>query len=194
MIRSQFIASVLAVFVLAPVFSGENENGRYAGAIVCKSCHGPGQDRDPFTVWSVSKHSRTWVQLGTGYVEMIDPDARGLVPEGFGGSIQKEANRLGVDENCMLCHTTAEGTPEALKNESFHIEDGVQCEACHGPGRAHVLWMEEFGRDVLRQETAHMRVGTIDDCEKTCHRPKPTHEPFIGTHFDVEKAWSKIKH
>ncbi len=195
---------LVIVFVAAPVLANESMDGRYVGAIVCKSCHGPGsgqtqtkiqnQTQDPFTVWSVSKHSRTWVQLGTGYVEMIDPDAEGLVPEGFGGSILKQAKLLGIDQNCLLCHATAEGVEDHFKAETFHPEDGVQCEACHGPGATHVAWMAEKRLGEERPKSVRMSIFTIDDCEKACHRPKPTHEPFIGADFNVEKAWKRIKH
>jgi len=170
----------------------EKEN-LYVGAIVCKTCHGPTQAHDSFTVWSVSKHSRTFVQLGTGYIEMIDPDAKGFVPEGFGGSIVREAQRLGIDTDCLQCHTTAHNLANENKAETFHLEDGVQCEACHGPGGAHVAWMEN-GADDSRPESSRMARSSIDDCAQTCHRRKPTHEAVMTIEFDPEKAWKKIAH
>lgn len=167
----------------------------YVGAIVCKDCHGPTQENDPFTVWSVSKHSRTFVQLGTGYVEMIDPDAKGFVPEGFGGSIVKEARRLGIDTNCLECHTTADNAPDHIKAETFHFEDGVQCEACHGPGGAHVEWMKQDNpMGIDRPQNSGMTISTIDECTETCHRVKQTHRPFMATNFDPQKAWQEIAH
>ncbi len=170
----------------------EKEN-LYVGAIVCKTCHGPTQAHDSFTVWSVSKHSRTFVQLGTGYIEMIDPDAKGFVPEGFGGSIVREAQRLGIDTDCLQCHTTAHNLANENKAETFHLEDGVQCEACHGPGGAHVAWMEN-GADDSRPESSRMARSSIDDCAQTCHRRKPTHEAVMTIEFDLQKAWGKIAH
>ncbi len=167
----------------------------YVGAIVCKTCHGPTQENDPFTVWSVSKHSRTFVQLGTGYIEMIDPDAKGFVPDGFGGSILKEAQRLGIDTDCLQCHTTANNITDKNKAETFHLEDGVQCEACHGPGGAHVVWMEQSnsaGHE--RPQKSVMTKSTIADCSASCHRMKPTHEAVMTIEFDLQKAWRIIAH
>jgi len=201
----------LAVFVLASALSSSmalaqpvgslalppaQQNATYVGVIVCKSCHGPSSDVDQFTIWSVSKHSRTYVQLGTGYIEMIDPEAKGLVPEGFGGSIVKEAKKLGVNTNCLECHTTADDAPATAKAETFHPEDGVQCEACHGPGSAHVEWRKLTAGSPVTDPPAEatMRVGEVDDCVAACHRYKPTHSPFMSMDFDPEKAWAKIAH
>jgi hypothetical protein len=171
-------------------------SGTYVGAIVCKTCHGPGSDDDAFTIWSVSKHSRTYVQLGTGYVHMIDPDAKGFVPDGFGGPILREARRLGIDTDCLRCHTTAYGIPDSEKADTFHVEDGVQCEACHGPGGNHVEWAQSAAAAAgePRPEASRMRVPTLDFCARACHRPKPTHEPFIATKFDINRRWPKIAH
>jgi hypothetical protein len=43
------------------------------------------------------------------------------------------------NQNCVYCHVTA------LNQEEFEWEeDGVQCEACHGPGSEHVDLMDEL--------------------------------------------------
>jgi hypothetical protein len=168
----------------------------HVGAIVCKTCHGPGSADDAFTIWSVSKHSRTYVQLGTGYVQMIDPNARGFVSEGFGGSIRKEAARLDIDTDCLRCHTTAYGVPDSETAGTFHIEDGVQCEACHGPGGDHIGWAQSAGGAAFgeRPAASRMRVPAIEFCAQACHRSKPTHAPFIPMEFDAEAGWRKIAH
>lgn len=195
-----FVIILLATSVsLATEPSGVNPptsiENQYVGAIVCKNCHGPTTENDPFTVWSVSKHSRTFVQLGTGYIEMIDPEAKGFVPEGFGGSIVKEARRLGVDTDCLDCHATANNRSDENKAETFHVEDGVQCETCHGPGGAHVAWMEQTDiSEGQRPHSSKMRQSTLESCSQACHREKPTHSPFIDTKFDWQKAWTKIAH
>ena len=44
-----------------------------------------------------------------------------------------------ADPTCVRCHATAieSGTPPSTI-DGFHIEEGVGCESCHGPGEAHV--------------------------------------------------------
>jgi hypothetical protein len=42
--------------------------------------------------------------------------------------------------NCLSCHATALTTAEPLKSAQFF--PGVSCEACHGPGRAHIAAMK----------------------------------------------------
>ncbi len=200
MTRRVFVSLTMAL-AAALSWAAESDEGKsaaesetmYVGAIVCKSCHGPTQENDPFTLWSVSKHSRTFVQLGTGYVEMIDPEAKAFVPEGFGESILKEAQRLGVDTDCLECHTTADGVANEYKTETFHLEDGVQCEACHGPGGAHVSWMDDATNEP-RPESSRMALSSSDDCAETCHRQKPTHEAVMTIEFDSQKAWKIIAH
>ncbi|MCB1125309.1 MAG: cytochrome C554, partial [Verrucomicrobiae bacterium] len=40
----------------------------------------------------------------------------------------------GTSPQCLECHTTGHGQPGTDFLESFDPRDGVQCEACHGPG------------------------------------------------------------
>ena len=59
----------------------------------------------------------------------------------------------------MRCHVTAHGVDEKLIKRGFKIEDGVQCETCHGP----VQSMER-----VRQFT-DLSMGWC----MTCHRENP---------------------
>ena len=160
---------------------------QYIGADACKNCHS-----SEFKIWSVSKHSRTYVQLGTATVESIDPDAEGFVPVALGGPIVAEARKQGIDTDCLRCHTTAENMGNDRKAETFHPEDGVQCEACHGPGGDHVTWMED--QTEPRPSDSRMRAFTLKDCAEACHRHKPTHEAAMILDFSAPKAWKKIAH
>jgi len=87
-------------------------------------------------------------------------------------------NRLNADERaggqCIGCHAT--GSPEQLAAEGATPSlPGVQCEACHGPGRAH---------------TASARAGAVDagsivkaPPEKAClqchNERSPHYSPFF---------------
>ena len=53
----------------------------------------------------------------------------------------KASTKWKFDASCLSCHAT--NKDEALS--------GVQCEACHGPGRAHVELMEAWARDPARR-------------------------------------------
>ncbi len=79
----------------------------YAGADTCKTCH-------PRQIEFVKKHKHTsaW---------------HALVKSGSDG-----------DVSCIVCHSAGFGTDEGVKHISqIKPFTGVQCESCHGPGRAH---------------------------------------------------------
>ncbi|MFH1723880.1 MAG: multiheme c-type cytochrome [Elusimicrobiota bacterium] len=81
----------------------------YRGAAKCKWCH-----IDEFMTWEKTKHARAFEALLGD--EKEDPECVGCHSTGFG------EGGYGM------------GGPEG-ENRRFL---GVQCEACHGPGRAHV--------------------------------------------------------
>jgi hypothetical protein len=84
------------------------------------------------------------------------------------------------DEKCLSCHTTGYGT-------SDKVLEGVQCEACHGPGS------EYKSIKVMKDPEKAKAAGLIEADEKVCvgcHNEKsPT---FKG--FNYEEAKSKAMH
>jgi len=81
--------------------------GPYAGSDACSQCH-----RAEFLQWTSTAHSRSFQTL-------------------FG-------DRRHLDDDCFSCHVTGAGQPGGP--ESPVTVGGfrdVQCEACHGPARAH---------------------------------------------------------
>jgi len=88
--------------------------------------------------------------------------------------IQKEKH---YDSDCLPCHTTGFGMPGGFVNLKSSLElESVQCEACHGPGKAHA----EEGKK------KYGRVG-----EKTC---KKCHTPFYSPNMDFNKEIKKGMH
>ena len=84
--------------------------GKNLGASACKSCH-----EDPYAWWEANGHHGAMGVLETAKPPKAD------------------------DPTCVRCHATAtaSGTPPS-NMEGFHVDDGVGCESCHGPGEAHV--------------------------------------------------------
>jgi hypothetical protein len=166
---------------------------KYAGAEVCATCHAQSRLGEQFQAWTGSMHARSYLVLATGYPEMIDRQARGMVDVGHGRAIAAEAERLGADTDCLHCHATGSEVDESDREPTFHVEDGVQCEACHGPGSAHAAAM---GSLVEGQETppeARLRRMSLDDCVR-CHRHKPSHAVLERKPFEPAAAWKKIAH
>lgn len=59
-------------------------------------------------------------------------------------------------KNCVGCHVTGLNT-DTMKWE----EDGVACEACHGPGSIHLELADELGRDPSEEELAAVRSAIV---------------------------------
>ena len=84
------------------------DEGVNVGPDACQSCH-PAQHAQ----WSLSAHSGAMSKL--------------------------KADDKDQDASCVRCHATAKKSgPAPSSLEAFHIEGGVSCESCHGPGEAHV--------------------------------------------------------
>ncbi len=98
------------------------------GVVNCANsvCHGsvqPMKDSDvlqtEYVTWSrVDRHARAYRVLSTEQAQRI---ARNL-------GLAKPANQ---EKICLDCH--AHNVPVALRGERFRLDDGVSCEACHGP-------------------------------------------------------------
>jgi hypothetical protein len=69
---------------------------------------------------------------------------------------------------CLSCHSTALTTTEPISAAQFH--PGIGCEACHGPGRAHVAAMKaNTSTDLQIVSPARLKpVQAVDFCG-ACH-------------------------
>jgi hypothetical protein len=85
--------------------------------------------------------------------------------------------RLGPDEaasgKCIKCHVT--GTPEQIAAEGAKPSlPGVQCESCHGAGRAHVEAAK--GGDASNARTKRIEELTCTACHNDT---SPHYKPFF---------------
>ncbi len=120
---------------------------RYLGVDVCARCHGELMPR-----FTLSRHSRAMGTLR----------ARG-----------EETNPV-----CLPCHTTGYGRPTGYSPETetkgAPYLQGVQCEACHGPG------------------TMHERTGAYAEAgRKSC---RACHTSKWSPEFDYEASWRRAAH
>jgi hypothetical protein len=143
--------------------------------------------------WTATPHARSYLVLGTGYEEMVIGNAHRMVDIGHGEEIAEAAERLGQETDCLGCHATAAGVAEAHRAETFHLEDGVQCEACHGPGGEHVARQRAAESGAASGVDAAPLTATLDGCQR-CHRPKPSHAVLDTEPFEPEARWQQIAH
>ncbi len=151
----------------------------YVGESVCRECHHSVGARDQFNPWRLSKHSLAYASLSM-------PEAREI------------ADLSGIDADphespiCLGCHTTAYNVEEWELDETFHYEDGVQCELCHGPGSEYMA--AEVMVDRERAIAAGLRMPQESDC-LVCHKEKGSHIAVLDVpQFEYEQALQAISH
>ena len=168
----------------APARHGEGKaaENKYIGADKCKSCHGTPETGDQHGTWKKTLHAKAFATLSTEEAKKL-ASAKGI------------ADPAKADE-CVSCHVTAFGVPEAEIKKGFDRAQGVQCEICHGPGENHMkarflaAGKAEAGAAPLPIPAEELvAVPTQDVCLK-CHNEKsPSYKPFCFHEFSA-----KIRH
>jgi DNA-binding beta-propeller fold protein YncE len=151
----------------------------YLGVRACARCHEAEAAGNQYGHWLGTAHAKAWAALAT-------PEARAIARL---SGITDEPQRAPV---CLGCHATAADAEPWERDAGFRVEDGVQCEMCHGPG-------SEYADDaVMRDPEAARRAGlrkfTKRDCQ-VCHYVKGSHASIHHKPpLDVEAAWRVLAH
>jgi mono/diheme cytochrome c family protein len=137
-------------------------------------CHKKADQGEQLKIWEESAHSKAFETLKSEEATKI-----------AGGKAYEKAE-------CLSCHTTGHGSDAALFGSKFKVEDGVQCEACHGAGSEYKSKkiMEDHAKSVAAGMTEYADEAAIEAQCITCHNKKsPT---FKG--FKFKEMWAKIAH
>lgn len=142
----------------------------YVGAAKCKICHKTEKQGKQFPIWEESTHSKSISALSSS-----EAPAR--------------AKEMGVDNpadspKCLKCHA-----PLYEKASEFK-EEGVTCEACHGPGSAY----KKLSVMKSREESVKNGLIVYDSPEAIKKQCLSCHENAHGKPFDFDTKWAKIKH
>jgi len=152
---------------------------RYVGASVCKNCHNGADKGNAFDHWASTEHAKAYETLAT-------PKAKEV------------GKKLGVDdpqksEKCLKCHVTAYGVDAKEIKRGFAVENGVQCETCHGPGENHfkIRFKESQTGGTPAPVTAEEIHAKRDLalCTKCHNQDSPTYKPFC-----LKERMEKIEH
>ena len=162
----------------------------YVGAASCRMCHRSKKRGEQFKVWRNSKHPKAFEALKTPKAAKV-AKAKGLAKPAY------------ESPECLKCHATGwdltgEQKAKFLKSK-FKIEDGVQCETCHGAGNKYKSLR------VMKNRELAVKKGMVMGDEKLCRRchneQAPSWDPQRFTTkdgkkagFDYEAAWDRIKH
>lgn len=166
-------AAVLATLQAAP------KKPVYVGVRVCAGCHTGQKIGNQYSIWLHSKHGQAYAVLAK--------------PEGLEMAKLSGLRTLPQDSAiCLGCHATSWNAEEWEKDATFHIEDGVQCEGCHGPGS------EYASLEVMKDRQAAMKAGLRlpdrDYCVN-CHIEKGSHVAVTKRPpVDLQKGWALLFH
>ena len=171
--RLACIAAALATLQAAP------KKPVYVGVRVCAGCHTGRKIGNQYSIWLHSKHSQAYAVLAK---------AEGLEMAKLSG-----LRTLPQDSAiCLGCHATSWNAEDWEKDATFHIEDGVQCEGCHGPGSEYASL--EVMKDRQAAIKAGLRLPDRDYCVN-CHIEKGSHVAVTKRPpVDLEKGWQLLFH
>jgi len=174
------IASLASIWpVVALKAAAEEKQPVYVGVKVCASCHsGQGMGHQQCK-WRLTGHAKAFASLAT-------PEAKRIARL---SGIPQEPKKSPV---CLGCHATGAEAEDWQKDDTFFVEDGVQCEKCHGPGSEYAT--EEVMTDRKAAARAGLRMPTMRDCQ-ACHHVKGSHTAVLRRPLlDMKKAWEQIEH
>ena len=147
----------------------------YIGADKCaKMCHKGEKKGKQYEIWQKSKHAGAFKTLGNEQSKAV-------------------ATKMGIKEDpqkapeCLRCHVTGYGAKKGLVDPTCTYDDGVGCEACHGPG-------SEYRKlNVMKNHELAVAAGLREPdqalCVKCHNKESPTYKPFT-----FEEAVKKDAH
>lgn len=162
----------------------------YVGSKQCKFCHNKPERGEQFSAWKSNRHSHAFETLSTHEA------ARFAKIRGMSTAPSESAT-------CLKCHVTGYDVRTQTYPKKIAIEDGIQCETCHGPGSAHVAdgKILRMDKDAIIDVSANIKMPDEQLCV-SCHNPesppwdpkKFTTKSGETTGFDYEQAFRTIAH
>jgi hypothetical protein len=118
--KSTLLVTMLLAMAFIFVSLAGAADHQYIGAAKCKTCHNSEKKGKIYDKWLETAHAKAYTTLASE-------------------ASLKIAKEKGIEDPqkadaCLKCHVTGHGVKAELKGEKFSNEEGVTCEACHGPG------------------------------------------------------------
>ena len=142
---------------------------KYIGNIKCKMCHNTEKMGKIYDSWAATKHA-------TAYATLANEESQKIAKE-------MKIENAQADAKCLKCHVTGYGLPTG---EKYSMEEGVNCEACHGPAEGYLT-------NHKKDKKAALESGLVEPNEKQCvachNEESPTYQEFV-----YKEAYKLIEH
>lgn len=180
MFNKNQILSILVVscFILTGLVKAQDAPKKHGlvGVEVCGMCHKTDKAGKQLDIWKGSKHSQAFQALLSDKAIAIGKE-KGLkdVPS--------------KSPECLKCHVTGNDVDASLIGKKFKVEDGVQCETCHGAGADY----KDMKIMKVKDEAVKNGLEIHTDKDKFCTKCHNSESPTFKE-FKSEEMWAKIKH
>jgi len=142
---------------------------KYVGNSKCKMCHNTPKMGAIYDSWAKTKHA-------SAYATLANEESKKIAKE-------KGIKDAQADAKCLKCHVTGYGQPAG---EKYTVEEGVNCEACHGPAEVYI-------KNHTKDKKLAMESGLVKPDEKLCvachNEESPTFQAFV-----FKEAYKLIEH
>jgi hypothetical protein len=167
--KSLILIACLVFLTSSALFS---QTYKYIGSAMCKMCHNSEAKGAQYTKWTESQHSKAFENLKSDAAKKI--------------ATEKGIADPSTDQKCLKCHSTGASVDASVRG-TLTIEEGVSCEACHGPGSAYK------SPTIMKNLEMAQDNGLIVPDEKTCIKCHNAESPtFKG--FDFATYSAKVAH
>ncbi len=183
-----FLVAIVAMVVGVRLTDLRAQDAEYVGVKKCKVCHSKEKlGGVEYQSWEQTAHAKALETL-KAVVKAEAKSAANLDP-------QKDYSS---DPECLKCHTTGYGKPAAAGSDGTQPNlDGVQCEACHGPGSKYkspkIMSKKKYKEDREAARKENMAVGLILPTEEVCTGCHNQESPNFKE-FDFKAMVEEVKH
>ncbi len=175
-----------------PRACAEGEAPSYLGADSCRKCH-----LAQYDTWRQSKMASSFEALKP--CDLATYEGKNLAERRKSAGLDPGKDYR-AEPRCLKCHTTGYGRPggypEKVTEENRALaakREGVQCEACHGPGSLYVPFFRDKDNEKYRRSEVRKLGLSLPD-RGTCIACHNKDSPFAPEEFDFDKMKAKGTH